>query len=238
MPVPGGQNEDGPPHRKGETGVFLGGALTVLLVPVYAPGMPHVPDMGPSSSPCRRGDRDGAVPAVAATAGGAWVTRGSGAGTTGCRRRGGTREPGECPCGLRAGRPGWRCGRSALGRRQRLLRPRPDGGAAGVVVPGTSVADWQAVLDLVEESGWTCRSSEGGAGLPMPRAEAVLSRPAEAERAELRVRPITEVLAIFRFHSAEEIDFDVDLREPRARTGSTCSATSLPRSAGAWASRC
>ncbi|KLI94609.1 hypothetical protein ABZ114_28820 [Streptomyces albidoflavus] len=46
MPVPGGQNEDGPPHWKGETAVFLGGALTVLLVTVYAPGMPHVLDMG------------------------------------------------------------------------------------------------------------------------------------------------------------------------------------------------
>ncbi|MGC9416721.1 hypothetical protein ACP4TB_27460 [Streptomyces sp. DR3-1] len=46
MPVPEGQNEDRPPHWKGETGVFLGGALTVLLVTVYAPGMPHVLDLG------------------------------------------------------------------------------------------------------------------------------------------------------------------------------------------------
>lgn len=41
-----GQNEDGSPHWKGETGVFLGGALAVLLVTVYAPGMPHVLDLG------------------------------------------------------------------------------------------------------------------------------------------------------------------------------------------------
>ncbi|MEW2708381.1 hypothetical protein AB0948_25710 [Streptomyces koyangensis] len=87
------------------------------------------------------------------------------------------------------------------------------GALPDVVVPGTSVEDWQAVLDLVERSGWSCRYSEGAAELPVPRAEAVLSRPAVAERAELRVRPAVEVLAIFRFHSAEEIDFDVDLRE-------------------------
>ncbi|MEU7377419.1 hypothetical protein [Streptomyces albidoflavus] len=44
--MPRGRSEDGSPHWKGETGVFLGGALTVLLVTVYAPGMPHVLDLG------------------------------------------------------------------------------------------------------------------------------------------------------------------------------------------------
>ncbi|KLI94608.1 hypothetical protein [Streptomyces sp. KE1] len=91
--------------------------------------------------------------------------------------------------------------------------PDLTGALPDVIVPGTSVEDWQAALDLVEGSGWTCRYSEGGAEFPVPRAEAVLSRPAEAECAELRVRPTAEILAIFRFHSAEEIDFDVDLRE-------------------------
>ncbi|MEU2591846.1 hypothetical protein ABZ649_03260 [Streptomyces albidoflavus] len=73
-----------------------------------------------------------------------------------------------------------------------LFDPGLMGALPDVVVPGTSVEDWQAALDLVEGSGWTCRYSEGGAELPVPRAEAVLSRPADA---------------------AEEIDFDVDLRE-------------------------
>ncbi|MEW2708380.1 hypothetical protein AB0948_25705 [Streptomyces koyangensis] len=41
-----GRDEDGSPYWKGETAVFLGGALTVLLVTVYAPGMPHVLDLG------------------------------------------------------------------------------------------------------------------------------------------------------------------------------------------------
>jgi hypothetical protein len=41
--------------------------------------------------------------------------------------------------------------------------------------------DWQAVLDLVVEKGWKYQYSEGETVLPMPRAEAVLSRPADAE---------------------------------------------------------
>jgi hypothetical protein len=87
------------------------------------------------------------------------------------------------------------------------------GSLPDVRVPDVSVEDWQAVLDLVGESGWKCQYSEGETVLPMPRAEAVLSRPADAECPELRVWPSDDVLAIFRFHAAEEIDFDVDLRE-------------------------
>ncbi|MFF7601896.1 hypothetical protein [Streptomyces mirabilis] len=86
-----------------------------------------------------------------------------------------------------------------------------------VRVPDTSVEDWQAVLDLIGESGWKCQYSDGDAVLPVPRAEALLSGPAEAECPELRVWPADEVLAIFRFHAAEEIDFDVDLRELQGR---------------------
>ncbi|MFE1177004.1 hypothetical protein [Streptomyces sp. NPDC058773] len=80
-------------------------------------------------------------------------------------------------------------------------------------VPNASVEDWQEVLDLVAEKGWKCQYSEGDAVLPVPRAEAVLSRPADAERPELWVRPTAEVLVIFRFHADDEVDFDVDLRE-------------------------
>ncbi|MFK4106696.1 hypothetical protein ACI2L1_42960 [Streptomyces sp. NPDC019531] len=80
-------------------------------------------------------------------------------------------------------------------------------------VPDASVEDWQALLDLVAERGWKYRYSEGEILLPVPPAQTVLSRPADAECPELRVWPSTDVLAIFRFHAAEEIDFDVDLRE-------------------------
>ncbi|MFE2154444.1 hypothetical protein ACFXAO_30860 [Streptomyces lavendulae] len=80
-------------------------------------------------------------------------------------------------------------------------------------VPDASAEDWQAVLDLVEARGWKCRYSEGETVLPVPRAERVLSRPADAECADLRVWPTADVLVIFRFHDEEVIDFDVDLRE-------------------------
>lgn len=82
-----------------------------------------------------------------------------------------------------------------------------------VRVPDTSVEDWQAVLDLISASGWKCQYSEGAVVMPVPRAEAVLSRPADAECPDLRVWPAADVLVIFRFHAPEEIDFDVDLRE-------------------------
>ncbi|MET7478196.1 hypothetical protein ABZT17_28060 [Streptomyces sp. NPDC005648] len=82
-----------------------------------------------------------------------------------------------------------------------------------VRVPGTSVEDWQALLDLVAERGWRCEYAEGQVVLPVPSARTVLSRPAGAEYPELRVWPSTDVLAIFRFSAADEIDFDVDLRE-------------------------
>ncbi|MFE7932933.1 hypothetical protein ACFU6S_30285 [Streptomyces sp. NPDC057456] len=87
------------------------------------------------------------------------------------------------------------------------------GSLPDVRVPDASVEDWQAVLDLVAEKGWKCQYSEGELVLPVPRAETVLSRPADAERPDLRVWPTTDVLAIFRFHTADEVDFDVDLRE-------------------------
>ncbi|WP_260634880.1 hypothetical protein [Streptomyces angustmyceticus] len=87
------------------------------------------------------------------------------------------------------------------------------GSLPDVRVPNASVADWQAVLDLVAERGWRCRYSEGERVLPVPRADVVLSRPAEAECPVLRVWPAADVLAIFRFHAADEVDFDVDLRE-------------------------
>ncbi|WP_256974839.1 hypothetical protein [Streptomyces sp. CS159] len=93
-----------------------------------------------------------------------------------------------------------------------FFHPDLMGSLPDVGVPGASVEDWQAVLDLVAEKGWKRQYSEGGTELPVPRAEAVLSRPADAECLDLRVWPTPDVLAIFRFHVADEVDFDVDLR--------------------------
>ncbi|WP_149823493.1 hypothetical protein [Streptomyces tailanensis] len=92
--------------------------------------------------------------------------------------------------------------------------PELMGALPDVRVPDTSAEDWQALLDLVGERDWKHRYSEGDTTLPVkPRAKAVLARPAGAECPELRVHLSTDVLAIFRFHATEEIDFDVDLRE-------------------------
>ncbi|MFJ4789105.1 hypothetical protein [Streptomyces sp. NPDC088794] len=87
------------------------------------------------------------------------------------------------------------------------------GSLPDVLVPETSVEDWQAVLDLAGTSDWTCHYSEGETELRVPRAEVALSRPADAEPPVLRVWPTADVLAVFHFYSMEEIDFDVDLRE-------------------------
>ncbi len=86
------------------------------------------------------------------------------------------------------------------------------GSLPDVSVPDASRNNWQDVLDLVVEKGWKCQYSEERA-LPLPRAEAALSRPAGTEWPSLRVWLRADVLAIFRFYSDEEIAFDVDLRE-------------------------
>lgn len=87
------------------------------------------------------------------------------------------------------------------------------GSLPDVSVPDASRNNWQEVLDLVVEKGWKCQYSEGERVLPLPRAEAALSQPADTECPSLRVWLRADVLAIFRFYSDEEIDFDVDLRE-------------------------
>jgi hypothetical protein len=87
------------------------------------------------------------------------------------------------------------------------------GSLPDVRVSNVSVEDWQAGLVLVAEKRWKCQYSEGETVLPAPRAEAVLSRPADAECPDLRVWPTAAVSAIFRFRADDEVDFDVDLRE-------------------------
>lgn len=87
------------------------------------------------------------------------------------------------------------------------------GSLPDVRVPDCSGEDWQAVLDFVGARGWKCQYSEGETVLPAPRAETVLSRPADAECPSFRVWPTADVLVIFRFLDDEVVDFDVDLRE-------------------------
>ncbi|RKS09326.1 hypothetical protein DFP74_5061 [Nocardiopsis sp. Huas11] len=94
-----------------------------------------------------------------------------------------------------------------------LFDPETMGALPDVRVPDTTVRDWQALLDLVVERGWRHSYSVGEIPTTRPQAQEVLSRPADAECAQLRVWPADGVEAIFRFHTPDEIDFDVDLRE-------------------------
>nr|WP_228916172.1 hypothetical protein [Streptomyces sp. DH20] len=92
--------------------------------------------------------------------------------------------------------------------------PHLMGSLPDVSVPDASGHNWQDVLDLIVDRGLevpVLRRREGG--LPLPRAEAALSRPADAECPNLRVWLRAEVAAILRFYADEEIDFDVALRE-------------------------
>ncbi|MGY0068472.1 hypothetical protein ACWZEH_16980 [Streptomyces sp. QTS137] len=95
--------------------------------------------------------------------------------------------------------------------------PDPMGTLPDLCVPEFSAQDWRAVLDLVVARGREGGHSECGTVLPIPRAEAAPSRPADAEHPVLRVRPAVEVSAILRFRSVDAIGFDVELRELRGQ---------------------
>ncbi|MBZ4318402.1 hypothetical protein [Streptomyces huiliensis] len=100
-----------------------------------------------------------------------------------------------------------------------LFDPDLMGALPDLTVPGTSAEDWQAVFDLVRPGGWDGEFRVGGAPAPLPSAAAVLSRPSDADTAELHVRPVPHVTFIFRPMTADEIDFDVDLRELQGQSG-------------------
>ena len=93
------------------------------------------------------------------------------------------------------------------------------GALPDVFVPDASAEDWQAVFDLVEARGWQWELVQGGTALPLRLAADALARPLGAETVELKVWPVPGVLAIFRPMSAEEIAFDIDLRELQGQDG-------------------
>ncbi|MEV6553191.1 hypothetical protein AB0M57_31480 [Streptomyces sp. NPDC051597] len=93
------------------------------------------------------------------------------------------------------------------------------GSLPDVCVEGTSVEDWQSVFDLVRSCGGAWEYWEGDVLVPLPSAEAVLSRPVDADMAMLRVWPVAGVLVNFWPMSSGEIDFDVDLRELQGQAG-------------------
>ncbi|MEU4542224.1 hypothetical protein [Nonomuraea dietziae] len=97
--------------------------------------------------------------------------------------------------------------------------PEVNGALPDVVVEGTTVGDWQVLLDLVQAQGWHYAYSLGGEPMELSSAADMVvaayagGMPELRVTPELRVWPIPEVLMIFRMYQAESIDFDVDLRE-------------------------
>lgn len=79
-----------------------------------------------------------------------------------------------------------------------------------VVVRGTTVADWQAVLDLIRSRGWPHTYTEDNQAGEVPSAEVMLNRESVPE---LAVCPGAEVWLVFRCSAADTIDFDVHLAE-------------------------
>ncbi|MGV9264266.1 hypothetical protein ACWDRR_06325 [Kitasatospora sp. NPDC003701] len=88
-----------------------------------------------------------------------------------------------------------------------------------VSVADTSVEERQAVFEPFRSSGRVWEYADGGVAGPLPSAAEVWARPADAERVELRVRPVPEVSVVFRPGSADVIDLDVDLRELPGQEG-------------------
>lgn len=100
-----------------------------------------------------------------------------------------------------------------------LLDPCRDGWLPDGWVADTTVADWQAVLDLVVERGWARSFVVGCFETALPRAEEVLFRPRGPAQPVLSVRPGPGVGVVFRFRSAQRIDFDVDVAELDGQEG-------------------
>jgi hypothetical protein len=93
-----------------------------------------------------------------------------------------------------------------------MFDPDANGVLPDVRVGDTTLGDWQAVLDLVRSSGWHYDYQEGGRTTGMPaRVEPILAKAGMTPI--IRVWPSPDWSAIFRPCSANEIEFDVDLRE-------------------------
>ena len=82
-----------------------------------------------------------------------------------------------------------------------------------VRVPATTVDDWQALLDVTRTQGWAVAYLVDGEPRELPARIQDMFDLRDEAGVQLNVRPAPGVLAIFRPYAADEIDFDVDLRE-------------------------
>lgn len=101
----------------------------------------------------------------------------------------------------------------------------PDGSLLDAYVFDTTVADWQAFVDLVRSKGWWFAYSEDGRPRRLPaRVEDVLARRGEMA-VVLQVRPVPEVLVNVHFFTDEEIeaDFSPEVLQGQERLDLLCS---------------
>jgi hypothetical protein len=92
--------------------------------------------------------------------------------------------------------------------------PAENGTAPDLVVAGTSLADWQALLALIRSERWRCVYEFGDhrLGLPSSAAELFIADP-QGRLRSLRVWPDPNIELIVRPWCAEEIVGDVSLFE-------------------------
>jgi hypothetical protein len=89
----------------------------------------------------------------------------------------------------------------------------PDGSLLDAYVFDTTVADWQAFVDLVRSKGWWFAYSEDGQPRRLPaRVENIFSRHREMV-VILQVRPVPEVRVNVHFFTEEEIEVDFSPEE-------------------------
>ncbi|MER7167842.1 hypothetical protein ABT336_17450 [Micromonospora sp. NPDC000207] len=91
--------------------------------------------------------------------------------------------------------------------------PYLNGALPDIHIPATTAADWQKLLDLLQSEDWQVAYLIDDEQHPLPTtADDILGVP-DKVGVQLNVRPAPGILAIFRPYEAEQIDFDVDLRE-------------------------
>lgn len=81
-----------------------------------------------------------------------------------------------------------------------------------VEIPDTTIEDWAALLDLIPRTGWAFEYRLGGDPAPWPTAAALFDDSDDLDR-DLRVRPVPDILAIFRPYGPAGISFDLSGRE-------------------------
>jgi hypothetical protein len=92
--------------------------------------------------------------------------------------------------------------------------PSQNGSAPDVVVPDTTVADWEALFELIRSEGWRWEYELGEERRPLPSAAAKLFEPdPEGLRRSLRVWPDPGLEWIVRPWTPDEVDSDVSLHE-------------------------